>query len=113
MQAIVNQPSVTGVPGPPPAPRMTTLMKAAPSARGSKPETTPHGGGKLLPDSSARTPPAPSVPNARCRVGGFARDPTLPQRDLHPPIAASIGGHARPDTIEDSAERPGCRGSLR
>ena len=47
MQAIVSQPSVTGVPGPPPAPRMTTLMKAAPSARGSKPETTPHEGGRL------------------------------------------------------------------
>jgi hypothetical protein len=30
MQAMVSQPSVTGVPAPP---RMTTLMKAAPSAR--------------------------------------------------------------------------------
>jgi len=41
-------------------------MKAAPSARGSKPETTPHEGGRLLPDAAAVPTSAPSVPNARC-----------------------------------------------
>jgi hypothetical protein len=40
-------------------------------------------------------------------------DATLPEADVAPAIAASMGRHARPDAIEDAAERPRCRGSLR
>jgi hypothetical protein len=116
MQAIVSQPSVTGVPGPPPAPRMTTLMKAAPSARGSKPETT---------DSRAKRPecalhgvdqPIGEIcggDRAARRMARDSDDATLPEANVNPAMAASIGRHARPDTIEDAAERPRCRGSLR
>src|SRR5580692_8261304 len=116
MQAIISQPSVTGVPGPPPAPRMTTLMKAAPSARGSKPETT---------DSRAKRPecalhgvdqPIGEIcggDRAARRMARDSDDATLPQANVDPAIAASVGRHTRPDTVEDAAERPGRRGPLR
>ena len=35
-----------------------------------------------------------------------ANDATFPQANVDPAIAASIGRHAGPDTIEDAAERP-------
>jgi hypothetical protein len=47
------------------------------------------------------------------RMARNADDATLPQANVDPAIAASGGRHARPDTIEDAAERPRCRGSLR
>jgi hypothetical protein len=47
------------------------------------------------------------------RMARDSDDATLPQANVDPAIAASVGRHTRPDTVEDAAERPGRRGPLR
>src|SRR5438552_5041 len=64
MQNSDSQPSCVGVPGPPPAARMTSLTNRWP-LRGSRPEITPDAGGMAAPPSAI--PAAGSISaNARC-----------------------------------------------